>query len=479
MKNLSNRLLCFSIAGAVMLSVISCATTKKLPTEEPAAPTAQQPEPSVPKKTEEFSKTGFVERLNETLKTKTPEDALLLYDTLPVEYADDFDLLFLKAAILVSAAKYDEADILCKALLVRQPDNTDVMALAAVIAKAKGDTAGRKTQLAAIIAKDPNNSEANIALADDEVLKRNYNTARSYYSKALKDEPSNEEALVGFGETCYFLEDDDKAEETFNTVLENNPECDAAYYYLGKLAYADSSYKKAASNIEKAIALNGTNFDYYLDYGMYLRFLGRLADAEKAWTEAIELQPDYFLGYVYRGGLYDEEEKLDQALADYRKVVSLNPSYYFAYESLGLLALHSQSWTEAREAFMKCREVNKTNISYPLTITYCYYKEGDKINAKKYSDSVLRTMDNTSVEYLVLRAFHDETGKLPLDQRISEVDSQNKKGKLYFYVGLLYDMFGGTEIAKQYYTKVVSMNCPMFFEYRLAEWGVKITDGSK
>ena len=33
-------------------------------------------------------------------------------------------------------------------------------------------------------------------------------------------------------------------------------------------------------------------------------------------------------------------------------------------------------------------------------------------------------------------------------------------------------MFGAEEGAKEYYAKVVSMNTPMFFEYRLAEWRV-------
>ena len=475
------------VGVAVVTITISCNTTKKIPSEEKQQPVEQpasveQPEQpaKVPEKAPALSKTGFVEQLQMALKTGSADDALKLYDTLPAEYADDFDLLFLKASLLMSAKRLDEADALCKILHTRKPDNTDVMELAAMIAKARGDTAGKNAQLSAILAKDPNNAGANIELADDAILERSYRKAQMLYAKALTKEPDNAEALVGYGETCYFLEDDDRAKDTFNKAIEKDPENDMAYYYLGKLAYAQNKYKTAADNVEKAIALNGGNYDYYLDYGMDLRFLGKFDDAEKAWTKAIELEPDYFLSYVYRAGLYDEEEKLPEALADYRTIVKLNPEYYFAYESIGVLALHDKNWTEAREAFTKCREINKDNVSYPLMITYCYYKEGDKINAKKFSDSVLRTMDRDSVEYLMLRAFHDETDKLPLVQRISEIDNSNKKGKMYFYLGLLYDMFGGIESAAPYYTKVVQMNSPMFFEYRLAEWSVgKVTtDGS-
>ena len=49
----------------------------------------------------------------------------------------------------------------------------------------------------------------------------------------------------------------------------------------------------------------------------------------------------------------------------------------------------------------------------------------------------------------------------------------NLQGKMYYYLALFYDMFGGTELANEYYAKVVSMNSPMFFEFRLAEWRTK------
>src|SRR5574344_318840 len=152
---------------------------------------------------------------------------------------------------------------------------------------------------------------------------------------------------------------------------------------------------------------------------------------------------------------------------DYLQIVKVNPDYYYAYESIGILSLHDKNWSGARKAFMKCYEYNASNVSYPLMITYCYYMDGDKVNAKKFSDYVLRKMDRNSVEYVMLRAYHDETDKLPLLQRISAMTNSNQRGKMYFYLGLLYDMFGGKELATQYYTKVVDMQSPMFFEYRI------------
>ena len=48
---------------------------------------------------------------------------------------------------------------------------------------------------------------------------------------------------------------------------------------------------------------------------------------------------------------------------------------------------------------------------------------------------------------------------------------------MYFYLGLYYDMFGGKEFAMENYTKVLGMNSPMIFEYRLAEWSLKPENG--
>ena len=40
-------------------------------------------------------------------------------------------------------------------------------------------------------------------------------------------------------------------------------------------------------------------------------------------------------------------------------------------------------------------------------------------------------------------------------------------------MGLFYELNGFQEKAVEYYTKVKNMNAPLFFEYRIAEWGLE------
>ncbi len=430
-----------------------------------------------------FSKADFVRRLQQVLQSGSVADALSLYDEVPADYATDTDLCLLKASLLVSSNKLAEAKAICEDLDKREPGNEDVVELLAYIARLQGNTTEQTKQLKTLLAKDQYNVRANIGLAESAFDKKNYSLARQYYQRALVREPENEDALFGLGQSDYFLGSknpsmDKEAEASFKKILEKNPTYAPAYAYLAKLASANSQYKIASDYVQQAIKYDGENYNYVLDYGMYECKLGHFDAAEREWTKAIGMQPSYFLAYAYRGGLYDEQDMVSKALEDYLNVIKCNPDYYYAYESIGVLALHEKQWARARAAFQKCYEFDKgQNISYPLMITYCYYMEGNKLEAKKFSDKILRKMDRSSIEYAMLRVWHDQAGEMPLPQKIAALDNGNKKGKMYFYLGLYYDMFGGKEFAMENYTKVLGMNSPMIFEYRLAEWSLKPENG--
>ena len=44
---------------------------------------------------------------------------------------------------------------------------------------------------------------------------------------------------------------------------------------------------------------------------------------------------------------------------------------------------------------------------------------------------------------------------------------------MLFYMGLYCELNKADELAKEYYAKVTKMQAAMFFEYRIAEWGLE------
>jgi tetratricopeptide (TPR) repeat protein len=256
-------------------------------------------------------------------------------------------------------------------------------------------------------------------------------------------------------------------------MLKNDPSESLAWAYLGKLEAEKTNYKKAQENIETALKYNPSVYDYWLDYGLVLRPQGKFAEAAQAWEKAVSLDPNYFLAYAYLAGVYDEMEKFDSSLKNYRMVVRTNSEYYFAYESIGILEWHTENWIASRDAFTKAREKNGDNISYPLLVAATYFKEGKKTDAKNYLTQVMRRLDRNSLEYAMARLYYDSLGDSQVAAKVKNETNTTKRGKMLYYLALFYELNNAPELAQKYYLEVHSINAPMFFEYRLNDWALE------
>ena len=468
-----------ALVGLCAFVFFSCSST---PTETPSgdAPAKTQEaresassisEPAV-QEPEVFTTVNFAQRLQKTLDEGTIEDALALFQELPPEYEDDLDMQLIYASLLISAGKLDESSAVTDKLLASHPEDSDVMMLAIMLAKASGDSSTKNAKLKELLKNDPTNSDANVALADDQMLKRNYKLAGQYYRKGLEGDPNHIDALSGYGQASYYNGDDRASRSAFNKILELDPDNSIAYSFLGKLDAVDENYYSATKNIEKAIAIDDDILDYWLDYGQYLRYQGKYQEAENAWIKAKDLKPDYFLGYAYLAGLYDEQNRLDESLEMYRKVVQYNPKYYFAYESIGMLAWNKKNYAEARAAFQKAYTAYSDNISYPLMIAATYLKENNTKDCKAFLTKIMKNRATDSLEYVMLRLYYDGLADQRVAQKIANETNKNLKGKMMYYYGLFNEIYGNDVQAKKYYTDILALNSPMFFEYRLAEWAV-------
>ena len=211
--------------------------------------------------------------------------------------------------------------------------------------------------------------------------------------------------------------------------------------------------------------------DHYFDLGTYLRYIGDYEGAEKAWKKAVSLEPDYFLGYAYLAGLYDEENKTDLALDYYRLVVQKNPKYYYAYESLGMFAWKKGEWKDSMKAFQEALKKNPDSISYKLMICACMYKMGKIQEMRTFTEGLMKKLpDRNGLEYKFIRMYHDKGGDADVAANIQKETNRTKKGRYLFYLALYYQLTGKDSLAHKYYNEVVAMQSPMFFEYRMAQW---------
>lgn len=417
----------------------------------------------------------FAKMLQEKLNAQDIKGAIALFDKIPAELENDNELKLLLGALYYSDSQFPQAITVAEAVLVLDASNMDALELISMSNHAMGDKKAYQETSKRILEVDPYNVNANIQRAQDFVLAKKYKQARDSYKKALKGEPTNEDALFGYAQTSYYIHDDKAARSTLEKILEENPDNPQANSYMGKLYAEEENYYKAAKYVEAAIQNDPYNYDYYLEYGNYLRYQGKFDEATNTWIKATQLDPTYFLAYAYLAGIYDERNMFDKALENYHMVIETNPKYYYAYEETAILEFHAGNYENAIKYFSKAFEYYDS-YAYKLMCFASYYKMGEKLKAKEFLTPYLKKMDKETTEYQLVRFFCDNYSKnaeTSVIQKISKEDNSTKRGKMLFYMGLYYELMGADVLSAEYYGKVTAMQAPMFFEYRIAEWGLE------
>lgn len=95
--------------------------------------------------------------------------------------------------------------------------------------------------------------------------------------------------------------------------------------------------------------------------GNKYRDTGYHKHAEKAFTEAIELNPENFLAWHNRGWAYIEQEKYKEAIADFDKAAELKPDSELPYFGRAWIYNHLKEYAAAIKEYDKAIELNPKN----------------------------------------------------------------------------------------------------------------------
>ena len=87
----------------------------------------------------------FVQELQTILETGDLDKAIASFDQMPQNIKDDVNLLLIKASLLISASRLQEASDLTDLLEQREPSNIEVLEMKIVIAKARGNSSKHRT----------------------------------------------------------------------------------------------------------------------------------------------------------------------------------------------------------------------------------------------------------------------------------------------------------------------------------------------
>src|SRR5208337_4411026 len=125
-----------------------------------------------------------------------------------------------------------------------------------------------------------------------------------------------------------------QAEAIYRQVLQTQPDNADALHLLGVIANQLGQNEVAVGLIEKAININQAVPLYHNNAGNAYRALNKPDEAIACYRRALSLKPDYHEALNNMGSVLAEQGKLDEAIACYRRAVSLKPDFYEAHYNL-------------------------------------------------------------------------------------------------------------------------------------------------
>ena len=132
----------------------------------------------------------------------------------------------------------------------------------------------------------------------------------------------NSEFYIKRAEVNVMLEEFEKALADYSIAIENHSEDVTLYLGRGNINYEIGEYEAALADYDvylmeskDAIAFGNRGYCQYM--------LGNLEAALEDMNRCIELKEDYAWAYYTRGQVLQEQEKFEEARADYEKANSL------------------------------------------------------------------------------------------------------------------------------------------------------------
>jgi tetratricopeptide (TPR) repeat protein len=184
----------------------------------------------------------------------------------------------------------------------------------------------------------------------------NYDKALEYTNRSCERmAPAMPYMLRG---TIYFmnLKNYPLAIEDFKKVIAlhepSNPFDLDARYNLGMAYENNGNYAEAIKILDDAITLAPENARGYVLKANNLKHLQQYPEAEALYTKAILLSPQNLDAYLQRGLLYEDVlDQYDQAIADFRKVLEIEPGRRDATINIGISLYKKRAFDEAVQQY--------------------------------------------------------------------------------------------------------------------------------
>jgi tetratricopeptide (TPR) repeat protein len=445
--------------------------TPEKPAADTSAPPPERPEPQAPGTHSPAGDTqSILTAVAECLARRDFPAALALFDQINPEDAAKTEIQLLRASTLNSAGRPADARSAAEGIISREPDNTGALLILADSAALENKDRERRAFLERIIKIDPQNTRALTDLGNIALRAESLGSAARYFDQALSADSNYGEAVVGRALVYRYNREPKRAEQLFNRAVSLYPQWASPLHERARLYKGAGFTQEALEDLDAAKRLEPDNYWIRVDRGTVLVELNRKQEALDEFREVIAEDPDNFLAHVYSAGIKDELGDYEGAERDYTTLIKIRPEYYFAFEGLGMIKMRKHQWAEARDAFLSAYRQAPKEYSFALLAAVNWMRAGRPSDPKQFLAQVLRTVPRESLEYTILRLFHDMNGDMDAAIKVDNEKNLDTKARMIFYLANYYDIRGNKNLADKYFLQVQELNRVATPEWRINEW---------
>ncbi|MFT6718930.1 MAG: tetratricopeptide (TPR) repeat protein [Sphingobacteriales bacterium] len=181
---------------------------------------------------------------------------------------------------------------------------------------------------------------ANFHVGKGEVLfaMQKYERAIVSFEKARDIDPENVDAIIRLSQVQLYLRNYDKAMELANEALKVNTYEHIPYYVKAWVFLETGDTIKAVGSFRTAIEVNPEYYDGYMMLGKLYSDAGKDISLEY-FQSAFELDTNNVEPLYHQAFFYQRTEKVELAMDRYKKCVQKNPSHVFSWYNQGFLWL--------------------------------------------------------------------------------------------------------------------------------------------
>ncbi|MCF0069387.1 AraC family transcriptional regulator [Dyadobacter sp. CY261] len=276
-----------------------------------------------------------------------------------------------------------------------------------------------------------------------------YHKAIAYFESAIELDPAYAIAYAGIA-SCYlnmWFYRHLPAETALPFVkqfteraLDLDSEIAESYLALARMQMLyEWDFKSAARSFEKALALNWNTADLHCQYGLFLAFTGDTAKAREETALALSLEPFSLINNFYAAYVYWVAGDFENAVAQGRKLVELQPAFWGGHMIIGLNLITLKDFPEAQDTLEAALEINYNGIT--LSACGVLFGLSGEIESAKDIITQMNTLHKTQV--------------------VSNYD-----------MGVVHASIGEADVAVEYFQKAIDRHEPpmLFFKYIVRDW---------